>query len=128
MAGIRPVKSAPVPADLHAVATPDLYTRERLAELERAMSEGQALVHASRFVGDEEDLYFWRLRRSEWSSRLPRHVATAGGEMSVVGTPMLSISQELSRDVQTITEIVTGLVAARRLGTVYEAEAHLAPG
>lgn len=106
----------------------DLYTREHLAELESAMNEGEALVQASRFVGDEEDLYFWRLRRAEWSSRLPQQLAGAGGELPAPDTPTVSIAEELSRDLRAITDIVTGLIAARRLGNVYESEAHAAVG
>jgi hypothetical protein len=116
-----------MPADLIQMGGNDRYTSERLAELESAMSEGEALVQASRFVGDEEDLYFWRLRRAEWSSRLPRQVAGAGSDLSVLENPNLSIAEELSRDVRLITDIVTGLVAARRLGHVYQAEAQGAP-
>ncbi len=84
-------------------------------------------MQASRFVGDEEDLYFWRLRRAELSSRLPRQVAGAG-EVSALDSRALNIAEELARDVRVITDVVTGLVAARRLGNVYEAEAQSALG
>jgi hypothetical protein len=116
-----------MPADLIRMGDADHCTRKHLAELESAMSEGEALVQASRFVGDEEDLYFWRLRRAEWSSRLPRQVAGAGSDLSALEDPTLSIAEELSRDVRVITDIVTGLIAARRLGHVYQAEAQGAP-
>jgi hypothetical protein len=115
----RAVKTRPSPADLIRVAN-DVHPPARSAQLDAAASQGEALIHAARFVGDEEDLYFWRLRRAEWSSQLPPQVALAGGGLSSLESSELSIAQELSRDLNLITDVIASLISPRQLARAHQ--------
>ncbi len=107
-----------------AVARAETETPEAL--LERA----EELLRAVRFVGDEEDLYFWRIRRTDWVQSLAAHGGPSLAAPSSEGLGLtatlsgngLSLTAELSRDVAVIKKVI-----AQIEGEIDEAAARLRP-
>ena len=80
----------------------ELAVHSEIEELETLIDGGQELLRAVRFVGDEEDLYFWRIRKADWECGSSNPIETASMVVAGDEPASLTITETLSREVETV--------------------------